>query len=235
MVFLERHSPKVLKGTELKDRLIDPISKRSSSSTFDSVVVNIQSSYKQNALGELFYDMVRDECPEHIVEIGCLEGYSLLHMIKAVEEHNYSTRIDVYDLWKSYQYKHNSMEIPKSNITKAGLDNSIVSFHKSDAFEVATDFSNNSVDILHLDISNDGDKLEKIIVQWKDIIKPGGIFIFEGGSKERDNIDWMIKYGKTPIRKFIENSKALKQFNLKTVEVFPSLTICRRKKDVTTS
>lgn len=208
---------------------------KSTASTFNSVVANIYSSYKRNGMGDLFYSMVREERPEHIVEIGCLEGYSLLYMLKAVEENGYSTRIDVYDLWNSYQYNHTSMDIPKSNITKAGLNDSIVSFHKSDAFEVANNYSNNSIDILHLDISNDGDKLEKIIAQWKDIIKPGGIFIFEGGSKERDQVDWMIKYGKTPIREFIENSKGLKHFSLRTVDVFPSLTICRRKKDVTTS
>ena len=32
---------------------------------------------------------------------------------------------------------------------------------------------------------------------------PVAIIAFEGGAKERDNIDWMIGYEKRPIRSFL--------------------------------
>ena len=48
-----------------------------------------------------------------------------------------------------------------------------------------------------------------------------GIMIMEGGSKERDNIDWMKKYNKSTMQPIV------KKYNLKVYGTFPSITIIK--------
>lgn len=205
------------------------------SQRFESVVSKVYSSYSQNRLGNIFYRVVTEIKPGKIVELGCLEGYSLLYMLKAVTEIGLKALLEVYDLWEHYEYRHASMETPQENIICAGLSPSLVSFHRADAFEVAERYAPLSVDLLHIDISNDGDTLEKLFNQWDRIIKPDGVIMFEGGSTERDRVDWMVKYDKRPIQDFIMNSKIAEAYRIETIESFPSLTICRRKTDAQTS
>jgi hypothetical protein len=52
---------------------------------------------------------------------------------------------------------------------------------------------------MHLDISNTGDIISQTYNALQDKIKNGSIILFEGGSEERDNVEWMVKYKATPI------------------------------------
>ena len=49
-------------------------------------------------------------------------------------------------------------------------------------------------DMAHIDISNTGEIIEKVIKAY-----PDKTILFEGGSKERDIIDWMVKYKAKPL------------------------------------
>ena len=52
-------------------------------------------------------------------------------------------------------------------------------------------------DLMHIDISNNGDVIKKIHTRLSQnkSIKTGPIF-FEGGTQERDKVEWMIEYDK---------------------------------------
>ena len=50
-----------------------------------------------------------------------------------------------------------------------------------------------------------------------------GIMIMEGGSEQRDNVEWMIKYNKPKIQPVI------KKYGLNVVGTFPSITIIKNK------
>jgi hypothetical protein len=54
-------------------------------------------------------------------------------------------------------------------------------------------------DLLHVDISNDGNTIVELSIKCFNQLKQGKHILFEGGSIERDNVDWMIKYNKQPI------------------------------------
>ena len=54
-------------------------------------------------------------------------------------------------------------------------------------------------DMLYFDISNTGDTVDAVYASVKDRIKKGAIVLFEGGSKERDQVEWISKYNKRPI------------------------------------
>ena len=75
-------------------------------------------------------------------------------------------------------------------------------------------------DVLHLDISNTGDIILKTYNKLKKYIEGGSSIIFEGGSVERDNIEWMVKYNSTPINS-VKNIVNYELLN----ENFPSLSV----------
>ena len=58
-------------------------------------------------------------------------------------------------------------------------------------------------------------------------VKDNGVVLMEGGSKERDNIEWMIKYNKPKIKPILD--KYSKEYDIKTIGEIPSITIIKKK------
>jgi hypothetical protein len=72
-------------------------------------------------------------------------------------------------------------------------------------------------DFLHLDISNTGETINKL---FNSINVNNKIIVFEGGSIERDNIEWMVKYRKQPM------NPLLAKYNCELLtDKFPALSI----------
>jgi predicted O-methyltransferase YrrM len=182
----------------------------------------MRSSYLQNNYGKLFEALVLVHSPKLVVECGILDGYSLFSMARTSKECIFFG-IDLFD---SYEFKHGNKEALEEIIKRENLNVKLI---KEDAIKIATNFSDSSVDILHIDISNDGEILPKVFDAWKSKIANGGLFIFEGGSKERDEIEWMMKYNKIPISNF-KNSLKKEEWEFITLSPYPSLTICKKTK-----
>lgn len=156
----------------------------------------MQSSYLKNNIGKTIYNFVNFYKPTTIYEFGVLDGYSTEHILKAIQNgwgRNNGSRLFAYDLWDDYEYKHSE----RNEVEKR--------LHSKDKFcQLYTgkeDFYNwitnppKSIDMLHLDISNDGDIIELAI----DNLPEGTLLLFEGGSEERDHVDWMLRYKRKPI------------------------------------
>jgi hypothetical protein len=195
----------------------------------------MESSYLQNHMDEVIRVNVLTFKPILCVELGVLQGCSTLAIAKGIQynkEHGHANgHLHSYDLWEDYEYKHSSMETVQNLLNENKLSE-YVTLYKEDAFKVHEKYSNDSVTFLHIDISNDGDKLEKLLEQWHKKMRIGGIIVMEGGSNERDKIEWMIKYNKRPIRPFIESNKILNNnFVYATYEKFPSITVALKKWD----
>jgi hypothetical protein len=65
----------------------------------------------------------------------------------------------------------------------------------------------NIIDLLHLDISNDANTIADLRTKCCTQLTQGKHILFEGGSIERDSVEWMRKYNKQPInsiRPFIQ-------------------------------
>ena len=155
---------------------------------------DIESSYKENNLGKVLYDYIIQTQPTKIIEFGTLYGYSTACMAMALDELNNGGKIICYDLWEKYPYKHSVIEKTKQNLEKYNVSQ-YVEFKELDFKEwVPEDF-----DLLHLDISNDGNIIIELGMKCFSQLKQGKHIIFEGGSIERDNVEWMIKYKKQPI------------------------------------
>ena len=148
--------------------------------------IDIPSSYKENNLGKTLYNTVLRLRPFKIVEFGCLYGYSTVSMALALKELNQG-KIYCYDIWEDYQYKHSTFQQTKDNIIKYGVEE-YVEFIKMDYYEWLK--KPEYFDLLHLDISNTGD----ILNQTYEALPEYSQVIFEGGSIERDQVEWMAKY-----------------------------------------
>jgi hypothetical protein len=184
------------------------------------------SSYEENNYGAVFRAFILGQRPKVVVECGVLDGYSLFHIAHAVrfnKRFGVNGKVFAYDLWDDYKYKHGSYGKVQEMIRNQMLEDEI-DLEISDAFDASNNHPNGTVDFLHMDISNNGDILLKTIEVWGDKISPNGMIAFEGGSEERDNIKWMKKYGKKPIRDILLND-VWDKWNIQIFKLFPSLTL----------
>jgi len=193
----------------------------------------LRSSYKENNYGSVLASLIIGKKPELCIEIGVLDGYSTLHIADALrfnkEAFNIEGRLWCWDLWDEYEYKHGNKREVQKRIDDRKLGR-FVRLSTGDAFEVAHLVQHTSVDFLHVDISNDGRTLKKVMDFWSHRMKPFGMIAFEGGSEERDNIDWMLKYDRTSIRKELKRNQTIEtDFNYYTMVPFPSMTIFLKK------
>ena len=151
--------------------------------------------------------------PKKIVECGILEGFSLKRF---AESSNKDTIIQAYDIFDEFDGCH----AKKDKLTALFTDYDNVSINYGDFYEVHKNISD--VNIIHIDIANDGDIYEYAIKHYLPKLSDKGVLLMEGGSEERDNVEWMIKYNKSPIQPIV------KKYGLKVIGEFPSITIIKK-------
>ena len=157
--------------------------------------LSIASSYADNHIGITIYDYVRKTKPSRVVEFGTLHGYSAICIGLALRDNGFGT-IECYDLWEEYEFNHTTMERTRENIEKYNLAD-IVKLKKGDVYSVCKKID--KFNLAHIDISNDGKRLDKILTLLARHINTGSDILFEGGSIERDKQSWISKNNKTPI------------------------------------
>lgn len=155
----------------------------------------IESSYRKNNLGKTLYDLVLELKPRKIIEFGALNGYSTVAMAMALDELKQGS-IKVYDLWEKYPHKKGNKEAVIGALDDYQL-RKYVTLADRDFYNWLSRPS--KFDLLHVDISNDGDVIEKLQKAIQNHIDWGATVIFEGGSRERDEVEWMKKYNRRKI------------------------------------
>jgi len=180
----------------------------------------IESSYYDNDLGKTIYEWVLNVKPKVVVEFGCLYGYSTVAIGMALKELGQG-KLKCYDLWENYQYKHSTIQQTIENVKLYGVED-YVEFIQMDYYDWLS--SPEDFDLMHLDISNTGDTILETFNKLKDKIEKGSIVLFEGGSEERDNVEWMVKYKATPINS-IEPQTNYQLIN----STFPSLSVIQNE------
>jgi len=184
----------------------------------------------KNNYGSVFRSLILVHQPKLVVELGTLDGYSAFHIAHALRFNNnkweaITGKLYSYDLWDDYQYKHGNFNEVNNMIKKQGLDE-YIELRKGNAYEVYKDFEDNSIDFLHIDISNNGKTLVDMLPLWRDKLKSNGIVAFEGGSVERDNVEWMKKYKNPSISEELLNNKMIyEDWMYQVLNPFPSLTL----------
>lgn len=184
----------------------------------------LQSSYVARGYGSIVYALIRALKPMRAVEIGIFQGFSLLSAGAALRD-NGAGRIAGYDLFDAYPYRHADREQVTRQTLVSGLDE-WVAIHAGDAGDVHRHWD--AVDYLHVDISNNGDTYRRVFDQWSHKVRQ--VILLEGGSSERDNVDWMRRYEKPSIVTAVADlERSYPGWSLTVLQPFPSLTIaCNR-------
>jgi len=147
----------------------------------------VKSSYNKGYdLGRVIYDYTMKVKPNIVAEIGTYRGYSAICIAQALRDLGGERKLYCYDLWQKSPHAHCHVNEFKANIKIHGVEIFVSSSLKS-FDEVIENLS--GIDMLHIDISNNGDIIKKVYD-----LRVCNNVIFEGGSKERDNIPWMKKF-----------------------------------------
>jgi len=180
----------------------------------------IESSYYDNDLGKTIYEWVLEVKPKVVVEFGCLYGYSTVAIGMALKELGQG-KLKCYDLWENYQYKHSTIQQTIENVKLYGVED-YIEFIQMDYYDWLS--NPEDFDLMHLDISNTGDTILQTYNALKNKIKNGSVILFEGGSEERDNVEWMVKYKATPIN----SVKSQTNYQV-TNPSFPSISVIKNE------
>lgn len=179
----------------------------------------MNSSYKNNInFGDLIETITYLKNPKKIVEFGILDGYSLEKFVNKASD---KCIIEAYDIFDEFNGNHANEE----EVNNKFSNNKNVMIKKADFYKSLNLFENNSIDILHIDIANNGDTYQFVFDNYINKIKKNGIIIIEGGSIERDNIYWMNKYNKKKINPILEKYK--NKYNILIINKFPSITLIK--------
>jgi len=188
----------------------------------------MRSSYIKNNYADVFKAVIRGFNPRNCVELGVLDGYSTLAIAEGLSP--IGGHLDAYDLFDQYEFKHGNKAAIQQEIDKRNLHD-VVTLIQADAFKVHVNYTPASIGLLHVDLSNTGEVLRRIMELWDEKIVQGGVILFEGGSEERDQEAWMIKYGKEPIKPELERNKIIEEkYVFGTYLKWPSLTCLLKKR-----
>lgn len=159
------------------------------------------SSYEENNYGDFFYSLMRVYQPEKVVELGTKDGYSAYHIARGLKANGRGT-LDCYDLWENFIENYGLDYISKS-VAQENLKEfkDIITLKLNEAIGVDKEYE--MIDILHVDLDNEGGILEKIVPNWIDKVRQ--LIIVEGGALERDQIDMTTSYKKMPVSEWLGN------------------------------
>lgn len=176
-----------------------------------------RSSYKHPiTFKELFQTICFLKQPKKILEFGILDGYSLQAMAEILP---LETQIVAYDIFDEFNGNHaNETAIVEMFKNYENVQIKKGNFWFSNVFIKWSDY-----DIIHIDIANDGSVYNFAFETIAQQMDKNCVLILEGGSPERDQIEWMKKYNKTPIQSVIQKFK--NRFKIYTINSFPSLTL----------
>lgn len=166
---------------------------------------------------DLFETILYFNKPKNLLEIGILDGFSL----EIFAKHNDKTKIQAYDIFEDFNGNH----AKKEKLLTYFKHYKNVSIDYGDFYNLSNTI-NSKFDIIHIDIANNGDVYEYAIEHYLSKLNDKGILLMEGGSKERDQIEWMKKYNKPLIHPVL--CKYKNDYNILTIGTVPSITLIQK-------
>ena len=97
-------------------------------------IETLWSSYKDHGYGHFFYALTRVLQPVQCIELGVLQGFSLLTVAAALRENGRGT-IDGFDLFEEYPYHHEDYANLLGRFETFGLS-SCATANRAEAFQV---------------------------------------------------------------------------------------------------
>ena len=183
----------------------------------------VDSTFKDHGYGHFFYALARTIKPRTCVELGVLQGFSLLSVAAALRD-NGAGCIHGIDLFEDYPHRHAHFADVGNHVKACGLD-PWSEIARGDAFHAHERYPD--LDYLHVDLSNDGDTFRFVFKHWAGKVRQA--LVLEGGSAERDRVGWMLKYRKPPILPAIDEIRRdHPEWSIAVLAPYPSLTVAVR-------
>ena len=181
-----------------------------------------RSSYHEEKFSKVFKTLCFSMNPKKIIEFGVLDGYSLDCFLDSTDE---DCSIEAYDLFDDFPY--NAANFGSISEKYSDIPSERLKIAKGNIFDALDIIKKNDLDIIHVDVANDGKIYEFCINNLLPLLRDKGILILEGGSEERDNCEWMVKYNKPKIREVLR--KHQDNLEIKVFSEFPSMTLIKYK------
>lgn len=178
------------------------------------------SSYNINNYSLVFEYLCKSFSPSAVVEFGILNGYSLDCFVNNVPS---DTPIFAFDIFDSFVGNHPAQGLLVSQY--AAFPNvSIIDLNFFDSLPFLKTLKQKRI-LFHIDIANNAD-VYKFAVESILPVFPASLVLLEGGSPERDQVDWMLKYDKPPINPYLETIKhTCSSHKIFSLDPYPSLTV----------
>lgn len=186
-------------------------------------IQNLKSSYAANRYAHLFYGLVRAWKPQTYLEFGVLSGYSLLSAALGLRKNENGRAVGI-DLFEDYSFTKDHHWAVEDRIRRLALGN-YCELKQGSVFEVSP--ADYAPDILHIDLSNNGEIVSRLFREWKSSVRKA--FIFEGGTRERDQIEWMLKYQKPVMYPVFDEISRDPAWLVYQVTQFPTVTVLLRR------
>lgn len=194
-------------------------------------VSRIKSSYIHHNYASLIRSLIKVTTPKCCVEFGILDGFSTIviaHTLKELGQCEGGRHLFAYDLFERYPFTHTKYADVAARIARFGLAE-IIELREKEIMEAIDDFDHDSIDFLHVDVSNTGDIIRSVINKVDKKILPGGLILFEGGSPLRDEVYWMKQYNKKSISDEIKsNETIINNYTTLVLHHYPSMLICSK-------
>ena len=154
--------------------------------------------------------------PKKIVQFGSGNGLILDSLISSSE---LDCDILVFDLFDDKRFKFLTENVPDRNTV----------IEKGSIFDSSHKLEDNSIDLLFVDIGNDGQTYEYVVSEYMTKLTKYGVIVLEGGSSERDQVQWMTSFGKKAIKPFLTSlNTKYSNCDYLTISTWPSVTIIRK-------
>ena len=183
----------------------------------------VDSTFKDHGYGRFFYALARTMRLRRCVELGVHQGFSLPVGCGARWGQWHGEHPGL-DLFEDYPHRHANYADVEKHISACRLD-SWSEIAKVDAIPAHEHYED--LDYLHVDLSNDGDTYRSVFRHWADKVRK--VILLEGGSAERDRVEWMIRHRKSPIVPAIDEIRHTHpEWRIVILAPYPSLTVAVR-------
>jgi GT2 family glycosyltransferase len=132
------------------------------------------------------YELMYRLKPEVFVELGVQNGNSYFTFCQSVEEHNLSTICYGIDHWSGDEFTGNYSTRTYEEVIDHNQKFSDFSYLiKSNFNDASSQFSNNSVDLLHIDGNHSYESVSEDWLKWRDKLTHRGIVLFHDISEKK--------------------------------------------------
>lgn len=136
------------------------------------------------------YDLVRNTKPKTIVELGTHKGGSFFSFCQAVKDAGLSTKLYAIDTWQgdkhAGKYDESVFDLVK-NLSKELYSELNISLIKKSFNQALEKFSNNTIDILHIDGLHTYEAVKEDFDNWMPKVKENGIILLHDVFEKTDD------------------------------------------------